>query len=181
MMMCTGARPLELGGLLADEVMQDDNGVWINIQDNSVRSIKTSKSRRRVPICDPEAAADIIALAEMRKGSPLFQKGFHNTDSLSQRVTRFLRVKCGIPKSTRLVPYSFRHTVTEALRVSEAPMDVTKAIVGHSDGSITENYGAGSVSLERMREALSAAMEKLGKVDLYHYKAEELMPEERGR
>lgn len=181
MMMCTGARPLELGGLLADEVFQDDSGVWINIQRNSIRDIKNSKTRRRVPIVDQALAADIWELAQKRNGGPLFQKGFHNTDNLSQRVTRFLREKCGIPKSTRLVPYSFRHTVTEALRVSEAPMDVTKAIVGHSDGSITENYGAGSVSLERMREALSAAMEKLGEVDLYHYKAEELMPEERGQ
>ena len=56
-------------------------------------------------------------------------------------------------------------------------MELGKAIVGHSEGSVTEGYGAGAIPLQRMKEALEAAMGVLGEVDTYHYTPEELTVE----
>jgi integrase len=175
---CTGCRPSEIGGLHSNDVHRDEEGVWLKIEFNDVRRVKNENSERRVPVVDDAAARDLLAMIERKGEGPVFQKGFHEPTNLSNRGMYFLHKKCGIPKSPRLVNYSWRHTLIEALRVSRAPDDTVKAIVGHSDGSVTENYGAGAVSLSRMREALEAAMGVLGEVDTYHYTPEELMQPE---
>ena len=172
---CTGCRPGEIGGLHSSEVRQDDkHGVWIHIQPNDIRRIKTAASNRRIPVVDEEAARDLMALRDAKGEGPVFQRGFHNTSNLSQRALKFLHNKAGIPKSPRLVNYSWRHTVIEALRISGASESVVKAIGGHSGKSVSESYGAGGASLATMREALQAAMGSLGDVETYQYTEHEL-------
>ena len=50
-----------------------------------------------------------------------------------------------------------------------------KAIAGHSDGSITELYGAGGVDVRELANSLSAAYERLGDVPMHVYDEHELV------
>lgn len=156
----TGARPLEIGGLMAEDIRLDAPTPFLILQPNALRGLKTPNSRRILPLVDGGLAAAHQLLAETRAGA-LFPPTCHETGSLSARLNKALRA-AGVPKSKRLTAYSFRHTVEEALRVTDAPFDVQQAILGHAKRTSTERYGARHVSLARMRAALEKASRAMG-------------------
>lgn len=101
---------------------------------------------------------------------------------LSQRLNKAIRA-AGVPKSRRLVAYSFRHGMKQALREAEAPQDIQDRILGHGRRTVSENYGAPRSMLIRLRDALERAVPHLGRVEVANYRPEELpkeTPEERG-
>ena len=78
--------------------------------------------------------------------------------------------------SPRLVAYSFRHTIKEALRSAGVLNHLQDRIMGHSgEGRISAGYGAGRSQLSETRKALVAAMEFLGDVDPTIYSERERM------
>lgn len=172
----TGCRPMEIAGLTRADVFLDDLTPWIWIRNNGVRRLKTKTSQRRIPVL-PEVIADLRALSAAAGGheTPLFPAYLTSTTSLSYRLSSVLKA-AGIPRSRRLVPYSFRHTVAEALKVSGAPEFHTKAILGHADQSMTGIYGAGGVDLGDLLVSLQMAIGRLGDVPDYVYRPEELIP-----
>ncbi|MEM8936659.1 MAG: DUF6538 domain-containing protein [Pseudomonadota bacterium] len=97
----TGARPLEIGGLDAADVLLDHEVPHIWIRGNRHRRIKTKGSERRIPLVDAALEAARSAKLRMPSGA-VFSKGCHNTNSLSQRLNKLIR-RAGVPKSTRLV------------------------------------------------------------------------------
>ena len=169
----TGARPMEIGGLLKSDVFLDVATPWIWLRPNSVRGLKTKGSERRVPIAD-EVLADIKNLTDAAKlpSTPLFPEVFHDTSSLSYRANAAIRA-AGIPKSPRLVAYSFRHTVNQAMLVSNASQHLRFALLGHSDPSMNARYGAGGVDLVDLKAAMEIAFERLGEAPEYVYTADE--------
>ena len=54
----------------------------------------------------------------------------------------------------KLVFHSFRHTFTDALRRARVEEPVLRALIGHSDGSVTGRYGSG-YDLAALSEAIS--------------------------
>jgi integrase len=168
----TGCRPLEIGGLSAKDIVEIDGVTCIRVEFNENRRVKNDASERIVPV----VAADALEVLGRRgrTGGALFPKSMHGTDNLSQRTNYALR-KAGIPKSRRLSTYTLRHSIIEALRVSNAPSHHMKAIAGHSDGSITELYGAGGVDVREMAKSLNAAYERLGDVPMHVYDEHELV------
>ena len=52
--------------------------------------------------------------------------------------------------------HSIRHRMKDKLRNSDCPESLSKEILGHAQGSIAANYGAG-YSLDVMRKALEKA------------------------
>lgn len=172
----TGCRPMEIAGLTKADVFLDDPTPWIWIRKNGVRRLKTKTSQRRIPIL-PEVITDLRLLSDAVNGheTPLFPTRLTNTTSLSYHLSSVLKA-AGIPRSRRLVPYSFRHTVAEALKVSSVPDYHTKAIMGHADQTMTGIYGAGGVDIGDLLLSLQTAIARLGDVPDYVYRPEELIP-----
>tara|TARA_R110000751_G_scaffold80214_1_gene161750 strand:+ start:6243 stop:7688 length:1446 start_codon:yes stop_codon:yes gene_type:complete len=170
----TACRPLEIAGLAKADIFLEGATPWIWVRPNSIRGLKNKSSERRIPIVS-EAVPSLRAIrdASDRPNGAIFDPPFTSTSGLSRRLGMVLR-SAGIPKSTRLVPYSFRHSVAEALRVSGAPDHHAKAIMGHADPSMSGRYGAGSVDLEALLASLEGAIACLGEVPAHIYRVEEL-------
>ncbi len=151
----TGARPLEIGGLCAEEIRLDAAIPYVMLQPNLFRGLKTPSSQRAIPLVGDGLNVAKEILSRTSAGA-VFPKTYHETGSLSARLNKGLR-SAGIPQSPQLTAYSFRHTTEEALRVTGATFDVQQAILGHAKRTSTERYGAKHVSLERLRDALAAA------------------------
>jgi integrase len=156
----TGARPLEIGGIDVCDLRLGALVPHLLIRPNSQRGLKTVSSQRMVPLVGDglEAARN---LTEREKDGAAFPRTCWATGSLSARLNKALR-SCGIPKAKSLTAYSFRHTMAEALRTSDAPFDVQQALLGHARVSMTERYGARTVSLGRMRASLERALDDSG-------------------
>ncbi|WP_417480508.1 tyrosine-type recombinase/integrase [Maricaulis maris] len=151
----TGARPLEIGGLVVADVRLDHELPHIFIRPNAFRGLKTPGSSRLLPLVEDAviAAEQAISRAD---GEALFPPACHDTGRLSARLNKAIR-STGVPKRKELTAYSFRHTVQEAMRLSGAPFDVQRAVLGHAKTTVTERYGARQVPLELMRKALEQA------------------------
>lgn len=163
----TGARPLEIGGLMASEIRLDAPIPFLLIQPNVLRRLKTASSQRLLPLVGDGLAVSREILTKTGEGA-IFPERCSDTTALSARLNKALS-KAGIPRTGRLTAYSFRHTLEEALRITDAPFDVQQAILGHAKRTITERYGARNVSLQRMRTAIESAGLALGDVDPSNY------------
>lgn len=151
----TGARPLEIGGLDATDLNLEGNIPTLRIRPNAYRGLKTRNSQRVIPL-----VSDALLAAQELKVSnplgPLFPSSCHQTGTLSARLNKALR-SAGVPASREYTAYSFRHSVEEALRLTDAPFEVQQAMMGHAPRSITDRYGAKRVALVRIRDALKKA------------------------
>lgn len=131
--------------------LQCVDGIWvfdINRAEDDDKKVKTETSLRQVPV--HQMLID-LGLLERRDdsslGKRLFpdlrpgQNGFysHNFSKWWSRYGQTFGFR-----GEKKVFHSFRHLFTDALRDLEAPDYVLKAILGHSDKSITANYGHGA-------------------------------------
>ena len=130
LLMYTGARPLDIGGLDSTDLLLDEKVPSLRIRPNAHRRLKTNASQRLVPLV---GRALTVARELSKKGSngALFPKTCHQTGALSARLNQALR-STGVEKSPSLTAYSFRHSIQEALRLSDAPYDVQQAVLGHA-------------------------------------------------
>ncbi|MCR9193554.1 MAG: tyrosine-type recombinase/integrase [Hyphomonas sp.] len=175
----TGCRPLEIAGLISSDVFLSAPVPHVWIRANAVRRIKTKESERRVPLTqEARGALRQVMPVVCEADTPLFPKTLRATSNLSQRLNKAIR-EAGVPKSPRLVSYSFRHSLTEAIRVSQAPEYHLKAIMGHSAQSITDNYGAGGVDLGALLRTIEDAWPFLGEVPEHVYEPRERAPDGR--
>ncbi len=177
-MLNTGARPSEAAGLLSDDVVLNADIPFVWIRASEHRRLKTRNALRKIPLVG-DALRVLSDRKQLHQGR-LFPEvkltdanGRPDSRYLSSGLKGVLR-KAGVPKSTRLVPYSMRHTLEEALRVSGAPEHIQKAILGHSKGDVTSSYGAATPMMESLKDAIKQALPVLGKVDPYNYTEEEL-------
>ena len=97
----TGARPLEVGGLDASDILLDHEVPHIWIRGNRHRRIKTKGSERRIPLIGDAYDAAKAALERTPSGA-VFSRPCHDTNALSQRLNKLIR-RAGVPKSSRLV------------------------------------------------------------------------------
>jgi integrase len=172
LMKLTGARPMEIGGLDAADLILDHEIPHLWIRNNPHRRIKTKGSERRLPLIGDALIAAQAELDAKPKGA-LFSKSCHDSSCLSHRMNKMIR-KAGVPKSRRLVAYSFRHTLEEAMRAAGVKEHTQKRILGHTDTSMTGRYGAPAGMLEELQQAIRIAEPLLGKVDPSIYSNVEL-------
>ena len=71
----------------------------------------------------------------------------------------------GIPKSSKLVAYSFRHTRKEAMRSAGVVDHIQRRLLGHAGHGVADRYGSPRARLSEARNALVAALECLGDVE----------------
>ncbi|BDW98412.1 tyrosine-type recombinase/integrase [Maricaulis maris] len=155
LMRLTGARPLEIGGLDASDLNLDGDVPTIYIRPNSSRGLKTRNSQRILPL-----VGDALVAAQELKAAgsigPLFPASCHQTGALSARLNKALR-SAGVPACREYTAYSFRHTMEETLRFTDAPFEVQQAVLGHAPKTMTDRYGAKRVPLTRIHTSLLVA------------------------
>lgn len=165
----TGARLSEITGLTRADVYVNEATPWMWIRPNATRpTLKTKASRRRVPIPARivEDVKALMASAAPAPDSPLFPKALRS--SASKSLNAMIRA-AGVPVSPRLKAHSFRHGIVEALRLTRAPDQHLKSIVGHAAGSISDRYGAGGVDIVDLLGSLEVALGCLGEVPEHVY------------
>ncbi|MGP0148141.1 DUF6538 domain-containing protein [Pseudomonas oryzihabitans] len=157
----TGARREELCQLRVSDVQTDEGISFLSIlgasDDDDGRTVKTESSRRRVPL-----HPDLLALGFMDYHStlpasgqlfPLLQanhRGFYSTN-VGKAWTKYLRNVVALDSPASPL-HGFRHTFKTLSRQVRIPEDVHDAITGHSDGSVSREYGG--MPLSRMLEEL---------------------------
>lgn len=155
----TGARPLEVGGLDASDLNLDGDVPTMYIRPNSSRGLKTRNSQRILPL-----VGDALVAAQELKAAgsigPLFPASCHQTGALSARLNKALR-SAGVPACREYTAYSFRHTMEETLRFTDAPFEVQQAVLGHAPRNMTDRYGAKRVPLSRIHTSLSLAADHI--------------------
>ena len=179
LLMHTTCRPAEAAGLDWDDVHLDHDVPHIMLRPNEWRGLKTLASERDNPLT-PEAKQALERWRDHTKAGKtgaVFGETCRDSSSLSQRLNKAIRT-AGVPKSERLVSYSFRHGFKEALRQAGVSDDLQRHLTGHSDSSASEAYGAGKPALVKLQGAVQAAVPYLGDVDDRNYRAHELITED---
>lgn len=184
--MFTGARLEELCQLHLDDI-QEKEGVWvININDEGDKGVKTSSSRRLIPI-HPILSEELSFLSyaeslrnagEVRLFPELEKK--KKTGKFSDSVSKWfinLLQRAGIAREdnegrTKSF-HSFRGTFTNYCKQHDIPEKKVKEIVGHEHaGDITEAYYNNSYSVSILYEDVMSKVD-FG-VDLSHLKEHKL-------
>ncbi|WP_299878405.1 site-specific integrase [uncultured Sulfitobacter sp.] len=146
----SGMRLGEIVQLQRTDLLIDDD-VWvfdINRGEDESKKVKTDTSIRQVPVHRTLIDLGLLKMLESTlPGERLFEdlevgKDGYFSHNFSKWWGRYGR-KFGF-HGQRRVFHSFRHLFTDALRDLEAPDYVLKSILGHSDKSITANYGHGA-------------------------------------
>ena len=119
-----------------------------------IREAKTDSGVRQVPVHRLLLELGLLDFVKaLEPSQPIF--GDMTGDALGKFFCRFLRA-AGI-KTSKLTYHSFRHTFFDAARAARMPKELMRAIVGHSDGSVTDSYGSGYPV-----EVLNEAMQQIG-------------------
>jgi integrase len=186
----TGAGPAEIGGTVLADWILDADVPHIVIRPNVLRGLKVEDEddegavrERSVPLIGValDAAHDAVRRAR-RKGKPADEvqvfPGFgggpdgRGADSISAKLNKAIRA-AGVPKSPRLVAYSYRHTIKEALRAAGVAEHVQRRLLGHSGRHGADNYGSPATRFKEVHAALAKALECLGDVEPSIYSKKE--------
>ena len=179
-MKCTGAGPGEIGGLAVADVSLDGAIPFIWIRKNALRGVKASVRDRQVPLVGEalDAARDALKRAPGKNPdtTPLFAsfRLDRGADSISAKLNKCIR-SSGVPKSPKLVAYSYRHTIKEALRSAGVADHIQRRLLGHAGHGVADRYGSPRARLSEAKDALVAAIECLGDVDDSIYSEKERM------
>jgi len=142
----TGCRMEEVMALRAEDVREIDGILCFVIEPRSDRPLKTSSSRRVVPVHDALIDLGLIRKRVEGKSGLLFPElrrdARHGTytAALSKKAGRLLR---SLGLSRTVTSHSARHCFADALRAAKVEPEVRARLLGHSLGSITERYGRG--------------------------------------
>jgi integrase len=153
----TGCRLAEVAGLRVSDVHAEDAIPHIVVEWHDDRRIKNKVSRRKVPLIGDALAAAKEALGAVKGEAMLFpaygrKKG---ASSASAALGQHVRACVSDPK---VVTHSLRHLMKDRLRhagVSKTDQDI---VLGHSSGSVGEDYGGDQVRLEVAKRALEKAL-----------------------
>ncbi|MBL6934085.1 MAG: site-specific integrase [Alphaproteobacteria bacterium] len=142
----TGMRLGEITGLKPQHIKETSDSHVIEVV-----AAKTKAGIRIVPIHPILLDCGFLAhIAAMEGKEDVFEGA--SPKPFSKHFRRFLNsLKISDP---HLVFHSFRHTFTDELRAARIEEPVAKALLGHSDGSVTSQYGRG-YPVEVLSEAVA--------------------------
>jgi len=163
LMYYTGARREELAQLATKDILIDETGIpCLSIlatpdEADEGRTVKSVSSRRFVPLHDHLISLGLLDYARslsqdgqlfpLLKASPA---GFYGTN-WGKAWGIYLRTIVGL-QSAASPSHGFRHTFKTMCRKVGIAEDVHDAITGHSDGSVSRDYG--DMPLSRMAEEM---------------------------
>jgi len=175
----TGMRLNEICQLYLEDIYADDDGVFVfDIRERKgVTNTKTSSSERLVPLHDflrvdlnlPGYVAKLRSEGQTR----LFPELPKRRDGYGQAASRWFsryREHCGIVEGPggKKDFHSFRHTVSNKLKQTNAEHFPTQELLGHSTGSITFGRYGKRYSPKLLKEQV---VDRLAyEIDLSHLK-----------
>ena len=149
LMAYTGARINELAQLRKEDVQRERGIDFLGItgSDEKGHEIKTSASRRKVPIHRALIAEGFLKFVVKAPNGWLFSdlpagRYGKRGDAASKRYGRWARGEVGIT-DTRATAHSWRHRMEDQLREVEAPQEVKDGIIGHALKGQGGSYGDG--------------------------------------
>jgi integrase len=159
----TGARIREICQLQIDDVKEADRIVYLDINGDDDKSVKTKAACRRVPIHNALRSLGFLSYVQhVRKtGSkslwPKLPAAVQGNPA--HKPGQFFATVVGAGLGAEAVGnrefvfHSFRHTMKDALRESEVPTDIQEQLLGHEGRGAGAGYGAG-YSLKRLNDAI---------------------------
>jgi integrase len=160
----------ELAGLDFPDVVLAGPVPYIRIRLNRHRGVKEDASRRDVPLIGLALDAAKRAI-ENPAGEGLFFVRTFVEGSASHQVARIIDA-AGV-RSGRLVAHSFRHSMETALLSANVNRDLANVLMGRTVAGSAKHY-LGNLSLERLRDALSDGIDRLGDIETRQFEPEEL-------
>ena len=162
----TGARLTEVCGLEIADIGREMEIDYFFIRHNATRRLKSDSSIRKIPIHSRLLEWGFLNYTESQRQAGqnrIFQriaaKGPSISSAWSAWWSRYLRKEIGI-QDLRINFHSFRHTVRRELLDKEVRESVIDAIMGHSNGNVSERYGRDadglSYSMHRLKPAIEA-------------------------
>ena len=154
----TGLRLAEAAGAMVSDLKLDHPVPHIVIEPNSYRGLKTSGSKRIVPLVGASlwAAQRIVETCSDAKG-PAFprynKKGQTNANSASSALNKWLKPYVGEGCSM----HSFRHSMRDRLRAVSCPTEMVDQLGGWSHDSVGQGYGRG-YELEQLQQYMKAVV-----------------------
>ncbi|WP_420505333.1 DUF6538 domain-containing protein [Nitratireductor aquimarinus] len=153
-MLFSGARPNEIAQLHVDDFKQTQNGTsYFECVDDGDRSLKTSASRRRVPVHPELIRIGLLQFVEQRRskakvnGPSLFfelkPNKYGNKASYAAKRLNEKFIPAEIALRERQTLYSLRHNVRDALRRIKAPNETLLAVTGWTPAgkAASDDYG----------------------------------------
>lgn len=143
----TGMRREEIAQLYVSDLVKDSSGSWfIRVDDDKPdKSVKTTQSRRDVPVHDDLIRLGILALMNGRRSDErLFPELVKNADGYAGIVSKAWRSfsqRVGVYKSGRNPLHAFRHTFKSMAREHGIPREVSDWITGHAPETVGDCYG----------------------------------------
>jgi integrase len=139
----TGIRLGEGAGLLRSDFVEQDGILCVNITPHPWRSLKTSSSKRLLPLVGSSrwAAERILAQStDSRFAFPNYNDGERtNANSASAALNKWLKSKIGRGYTI----HSFRHSMRDRLRAVECPSEIIDQIGGWLTHGVGNSYGKG--------------------------------------
>ena len=151
----TGVRLSEALGLVWEDINLDHDVPYIDVQPHPWRSLKTSGSKRLLPLVG--VALDAVKVMHKQMDSPFLFKSYTshngcNGNSCSAALNKWMK-----QFGEGYVIHSFRHSFRDRLRNAGVQSEVIDRLGGWTAGSVGQGYGEGyslSVLGEQMRKAL---------------------------
>lgn len=148
----SGARMGEIIQLRVDDVSREGGVLHFSLVDEGEdQRLKTSTSRRRIPIHPTLLELGLEKLIERRKAEgavrlfpdlPMGEDGYYSSP-FSKYFGRFLKASGADAAKTSF--HSFRHSFEDACRNVDVPFEVMNALQGHGESGMAKRYGKGYV------------------------------------
>ncbi|MHA6684668.1 tyrosine-type recombinase/integrase [Mesorhizobium sp. A556] len=153
----TGCRLAEVAGLRVSDVHLDHTIPYLGVEWHDTRRIKNKVSRRNVPLLGDALTAAKEAVGAAKGEAMLFpaygRKG--GPASASAALGKHVRACVTDPKVTT---HSLRHLMKDRMRLAGVSKTDQDIVLGHSSGSVGEDYGGDEARLEMARRALEKAL-----------------------
>jgi integrase len=165
----TGARLSELSSLKASDVAHSDligtHCIYIKAEKRAGKRLKTEQSERFVPLHPQLVASGFLKFvsdqtSERGVNAWLFPKvapGTTGKSGFSKWFGRYIGAH-GITDSSKVF-HSFRHSFVDALRLGGVNGEINMALLGHTDPSVHDKYGAKDKAIRfqhRLAEAVAS-------------------------
>uniref|UniRef100_A0A1S7LP59 Phage integrase n=1 Tax=Magnetococcus massalia (strain MO-1) TaxID=451514 RepID=A0A1S7LP59_MAGMO len=163
----TGARLNELGQLLLSDIREQAGVPFIDIRaDGEEKQLKNLASNRIVPIHSQLQRMGLLEYVDQMRDAgerrlfPLVKaaKPRAVTANFSKWWSNYTRKEFVGIEAQKKTFHSFRHTFIDCARMNRIPDSTWKALVGHSGGTVSDDYGHGKGT---MVELLAEAVEHI--------------------
>lgn len=153
----TGCRLAEVTGLRKADVRLDHAIPHMIVEWHDDRRIKNAVSRRAVPLMGTALTAAREAMEASTGANLLFPPYGRLKGPAAASAALGKHVRACV-NDTKVTTHSLRHLMKDRLRLAGVSKSDQDIVLGHSSGSVGEDYGGDEVRLQVAERALKAAL-----------------------